>query len=72
MKSFTFYFTFNEVSASHCNQTVTAEGSSLNVALSRATTEVMKRPHIKGRRVKTGSIKFWCNENTPEDAEGKD
>lgn len=71
MKSYTFYFDFPELSATHHGQTVTAEGSSLNVALSRAAAEVAKRPHVKGRRIKSGTIKFWYNEADKEDEGGE-
>ncbi len=73
-KSFTFHFTFGDVAAAHAQQAVTATGSSLSVALNRATAIVTKRDHVKGHRINSGSIKFWYNgvENQAEESEKKD
>lgn len=66
-KSYTFIFTFPELPAGHAQQSVSASGSSFSVAMSRAAKDVMKREHVKGRRIKHGRISFSFNEPLPDD-----
>lgn len=66
-RTYTFTFTFPEAPAAHACKSVTASGSTLNVALSRAAVQVAKDPHLKGRRLTCGRISFALHTPTPTD-----
>lgn len=56
MKRFEVTVLFPELPAAHAVQTVTSSGSNFIVALRRALEEIKKRPHVKGKRIKTAKI----------------
>lgn len=63
-KDWTISFHINELPAAHCEQAVTVKAGNIGLAVNRAWAEVKKRSVVKGRRVKSGRILFYVNEES--------
>lgn len=61
-KNWTITFYVEQLAAAHAWQSTTVDASDLGLAIKRAWAIVKKRPAVKGRRVKSGSVKFTLNE----------
>jgi hypothetical protein len=57
-KEYSITFKLPDLSASHFWHNVTVNATSLEQALKFAYRELKKRPAVKGKRLKSGEIKF--------------
>jgi hypothetical protein len=57
MKRFLITATFPDLPAAHAQQAQQVEGSNVQVAVSRALAQILKRDQVKGRRIKTALLK---------------
>lgn len=60
MKAFAVIVTLYDLPAAHAEQRARVEASSLKVAASRALAEVLKREHVKRKRIR--NVRIHINE----------
>lgn len=58
IKNWEISFKLEQLAAAHYWQSTTVEAPDLGLAIKRAWAIVKKRPAVKGKRVKTGSVSF--------------
>ena len=49
-----------DLPAAYAEQVATAEGSDLRIAVNKGLAEMLRRPQVSGRRIKSATIRIQC------------
>jgi hypothetical protein len=71
-KSYTVNVTLPDLCAAHAEQQAKVEASSWPMAVRLACEEISRRPHVKGKHIKSASIQFRAVEVKQDQGEKKE